>query len=84
MEAFLILIIICFLDTRAYKAAISIQNPVETVYEDMNSDFARAEHKRKWVESLVRIIPLNFILVKKFLRLSLASRSSTVTNWPVG
>ena len=42
-----------FLGTLAYKAAAAIQRPVETVLEDMQSLYARAENKRKWVDSLV-------------------------------
>ena len=42
-----------FVGTREYNAAIAIQRPIEAVLEDMNSNIARAESKRKWVDSLV-------------------------------
>ena len=51
---------ILFLGTREYNAAIAIQGPVESVLEDMNSNYAKAESKRKWVESLVSLIILNW------------------------
>ena len=72
-----------FSDTLAYKAAIAIQKPVEAVYEDMNSDFSRAESKRKWVESLVSLSASEKLFIANF-RHFLALRSFIAMNLPVG